>query len=168
MNGIGSFGYHLTGEYGWSKIDQWSEFLLAILAIPLAFNELWYKLFFETGKTYLHSTMSFLSTFLVTFGYLFGMVIDSTVEKSIADDCIGLGFAFALIILIVSTRTTHKQFLEQHPQGSLIIKYGKVGVLIVPRDPLVKDYTSTDSAINYFLALVVWIDHSEHEPLLEE
>ncbi|KAJ3316590.1 hypothetical protein HDV06_003221 [Boothiomyces sp. JEL0866] len=165
MNGIGSFGYHLTGEYGWSKIDQWSEFLLAILAIPLAFNELWYKLFHEPENSFKLTLMSFISTFLVTLGYLFGMVLDSTVEKPIADDFIGVGFAFALIILITSTKTTHKIFLDQHPQGPLIIKYQLAN--LVPHDQMVKDYIRNDSILNYFFALVVWIDDPEQVPLIE-
>lgn len=44
-NGIGSYGFHSSGQYGWAKFDIWSMFLFAMLMVPTTFDIILYHVF---------------------------------------------------------------------------------------------------------------------------
>ncbi|KAJ3373020.1 hypothetical protein HDU91_001173, partial [Kappamyces sp. JEL0680] len=44
INGVGSFGYHWTGQYGWSKVDAWTMLIFSMISIPLTFESIFFQL----------------------------------------------------------------------------------------------------------------------------
>ncbi|ORY42190.1 hypothetical protein BCR33DRAFT_305484 [Rhizoclosmatium globosum] len=100
--GAGSFMYHYTGYWGWSKVDQWGEVMLGVMVLPTITDQVLYRIFFphsalgnkkggvgEPETSFLFELTSTLVYCTCTFALLFSIIIDSQLEKNIADDIVG-------------------------------------------------------------------------------
>ncbi|KAI9331834.1 hypothetical protein BDR26DRAFT_869779 [Obelidium mucronatum] len=135
--GIGSIGYHYTGHWGWSKMDQWGEVVLGLKVLPAIIDLVLYRWFHPVSvvqsksvskkqrqeESFLQELLSTIVYGLMSFILLGSIIIDSQLEKNIADDVVGACLGSALLFLALSTVTSHKQFLATHPQGKMIKSY---------------------------------------------